>query len=198
MAKAVADVDLENQGGFASNNGNITGFSHMHDSGTGGSPSLGYFPLFPQAGCPGDDINACKFTQTDRATPRVNGTARASPGYFAVSLGGNGTASNITAEMTVSNRTALYRFTFPSTPATSNTTLSPVVLADLIDLPLSRRNGTISVDGSTGRIRGTGTFEPSFGIGTYSLHFCTDFQGGHGSRYWYLLKQSCWHRAKKI
>lgn len=90
MAKAVADVDLENQGGFASSNGNITGFSHMHDSGTGGSPSLGDFPLFPQAGCPGDDVNACKFTQTGRATPRVNGTARASPGYFAVSLGGNG------------------------------------------------------------------------------------------------------------
>lgn len=36
MAKAVADVNLESQGGFASNNGNVTGFSHMHDSGTGG------------------------------------------------------------------------------------------------------------------------------------------------------------------
>lgn len=36
MAKAVADVNLESQGGFASNNGSITGFSHMHDSGTGG------------------------------------------------------------------------------------------------------------------------------------------------------------------
>jgi len=75
----------------------------MYDSDTGGSPSPGNFSLFPQAGCPGDDINAYKFTQTDRATPRVNGAARASPGCFAVSLGGNGTTSNITAEMTVSN-----------------------------------------------------------------------------------------------
>lgn len=36
MAKAVADVNGENQGGFASDGSNITGFSHMHDSGTGG------------------------------------------------------------------------------------------------------------------------------------------------------------------
>lgn len=38
MAKAVADVNNsnENQGGFASDDSAITGFSHMHDSGTGG------------------------------------------------------------------------------------------------------------------------------------------------------------------
>lgn len=38
MAKAVADVNDEEemQGGFASGDSDITGFSHMHDSGTGG------------------------------------------------------------------------------------------------------------------------------------------------------------------
>ena len=36
MAKAVADVNGDDQGGFASDGSNITGFSHMHDSGTGG------------------------------------------------------------------------------------------------------------------------------------------------------------------
>jgi putative alpha-1,2-mannosidase len=37
MAKAVADTDGDElQGGFASDGSNITGFSHMHDSGTGG------------------------------------------------------------------------------------------------------------------------------------------------------------------
>jgi len=41
MAKAVADVNNPNekQGGFASDNSDITGFSHMHDSGTGGVKS---------------------------------------------------------------------------------------------------------------------------------------------------------------
>jgi hypothetical protein len=36
MAKAVSDVNGERQGGFAMDNSQITGFSHMHDSGTGG------------------------------------------------------------------------------------------------------------------------------------------------------------------
>lgn len=36
MAKAVADVSGEKEGGFASDNSGMTGFSHMHDSGTGG------------------------------------------------------------------------------------------------------------------------------------------------------------------
>ena len=43
MAKAVADSTSDEQGGFATDGGNISGFSHMHDSGTGGvrtNPSL--------------------------------------------------------------------------------------------------------------------------------------------------------------
>lgn len=36
MAKAVADSSVDNQGGFASDSSSVSGFSHMHDSGTGG------------------------------------------------------------------------------------------------------------------------------------------------------------------
>lgn len=36
MAKAVADTIGENQGGFAYDTFKVSGFSHMHDSGTGG------------------------------------------------------------------------------------------------------------------------------------------------------------------
>lgn len=79
--------------------------------------------------------------------------------------------------MTVSNHTALYRFTFPDTPTEEDAPLSPLILADLIDLPLSRVNGSVEVDPGTGRIAGNGTFSPSFGIGTYDLHFCADFAG---------------------
>ncbi|TEA20296.1 putative secreted glycosidase [Colletotrichum sidae] len=60
LAKAVIDVDGEKTGGFATDGSNITGFSIVHDSGTGGNPSLGNFPLFPQL-CPGDDLNNCRF-----------------------------------------------------------------------------------------------------------------------------------------
>ncbi|CAK4034789.1 glycoside hydrolase family 92 [Lecanosticta acicola] len=174
MAKAGCDVNVENQGGFSTGHpaGNITGFSHMHDDGTGGAASLGNFPHFPQAGCPDDDINQCLFPIRTRAVPRVNGTVEAYPGYFSIVM-----STNIRAEMTSTNHTALYRFTFPQTPTEKNATLSPLILADLIDLPQSRINGSASVDADTGRISGSGSFLPSFGIGSYTLHFCTDFSG---------------------
>lgn len=75
--------------------------------------------------------------------------------------------------MTTTNRSALYRFTFDG-PAES---LSPVILVDLMDLPQSLSSGNASVDPNTGRLTGNGTFNPSFGIGSYNLHFCIDFKG---------------------
>ncbi|KAK3705992.1 hypothetical protein LTR37_012986 [Vermiconidia calcicola] len=174
MAKAVPDSVFDGQGGYATKGGKIKGFSHMHDSGTGGAPSLGNFPIFPQAGCPDDELNNCVFPQTDREIYVYNSTVQASPGYFSVKM-----VSDIKAEMTVTNHTALYRFTFPEVPLESNATLAPLILADLNDLPASRSKGSIAVDEDTGRISGSGTFNPSFGIGSYELHFCTDFSGAH-------------------
>ncbi|RYP51686.1 hypothetical protein DL769_010775 [Monosporascus sp. CRB-8-3] len=186
MAKAVADVNTEIQGGFASDDGEITGFSHMHDSGTGGGASLGNFPLFAQTGCAGDELNNCYFPKSLRASKRINETVEARPGYFSLSLN-----TSVRAEITVSNHTALYRFTFPtdgsvtkrdpetceSCPDPELLPYSPLILADLTDLSDSRGDASIQVYPDTGRIIGNGTFEPSFGIGTYDLHFCTDFQG---------------------
>jgi putative alpha-1,2-mannosidase len=139
------------------------------------APSLGNFPFFPQSGCPGDLVDNCYFTKSDRASQRINSTIEAHPGYFAISLN-----TSIHTEMTVSNHTALYRVTFPKNGTTAqNQSLpnSPLILFDLTDLPESRINGSIEVDGSTGRITGSGTFSPSFGLGTYDLHFCADFSG---------------------
>lgn len=154
----------------------------MHDSGAGGDASLGNFPIFSQTGCLGDDVQNCFFTKTLRASQRINETVQARPGYFSLSLN-----TSVLAEMTVSNHTALYRFTFPpksnsswsnsSGPAVPKLPYSPLILADLTDLSNSRSNGSVSVDPKTGRIVGNGTFAPSFGIGTYDLHFCADFKG---------------------
>ncbi|KAG6147643.1 hypothetical protein E4U28_006531 [Claviceps purpurea] len=163
MAKAVADGDKEIQGGFASNDGDITGFSHMHDSGTGGGASLGNFPLYPQSGCEGDILNNCYFSKVMRASRKVNETVEARPGYFALSLN-----TSIHAEMTVTNHVALYRFTFPTdgtpTKRSGNETqpkmpYSPLILVDLTDLSNSRSNGSVQVDPKTGRIVGFGTFK---------------------------------------
>ncbi|KAF6836524.1 glycosyl hydrolase family 92 [Colletotrichum musicola] len=80
LAKAVADVDGERTGGFATDGSNITGFSIVHDSGTGGNPSLGNFPLFPQV-CPGDELNNCRFRIGDRAIRYDVDKTIAEPGY---------------------------------------------------------------------------------------------------------------------
>lgn len=178
MVKAGADVIGENQGGFTSDNSPIYGFSHMHDSGTGGSPSLGNFPLFAQAGCGNDDdddddVNTCSYTAWERATPRVEGSVRARPGYFGIAL-----ENGVEVEMTATNHTALYRFRFSAGPDMRNsTTLAPHVLVELADLPQTRSEGSVSVSAETGRIMGTGVFSPSFGIGTYQSYFCVDFDG---------------------
>ena len=175
MAKAVADVDSQNTGGFATDGSRVTGFSAMHDSGTGGNPSLGNFPIFPQL-CATDDINSRNFPIGQRATPYNAESIQASPGYFAVSLN-----NGIKAEMTVSQRAALFRFEFPTLPGNSSVQ-DPLVLLDLTDLWKSRQNASISVEAqdgrSEGRIRGNGTFLPSFGAGSYILHFCLDIVGG--------------------
>lgn len=102
----------------------------------------------------------------------------AKPGYFAIQLN-----TSVKAEMTVTNHTALYRFSFPTDgtptklPADGKTPYSPLILADLADLSGSRTDALISVDAHTGRISGNGTFRPSFGIGNYKSYFCADFQG---------------------
>lgn len=161
MAKAVADTTSgSNQGGFTLDGTPISGFSAMHDSGTGGSPSLGNFPLFPYASCPGDDIDRCEFPKKARA-PR-HGQFNASsvvarPGYFEVTLN-----SGVNAAMTTTFHAALFRFTFPAGDGSSH----PLILQDLTDLSDSRQdNGTVSVDAETGRITGSGLFQSSFSQG---------------------------------
>lgn len=79
--------------------------------------------------------------------------------------------------MTVSNHTALYRFTFPAKPCDPDTPLSPLILVDLEDLPKSRTDGHVDVNSTTGRLSGTGTYSPSFGEGHYTAYFCADFSG---------------------
>jgi putative alpha-1,2-mannosidase len=77
--------------------------------------------------------------------------------------------------MTTTHSTALFRFTFPGSDGNGS---YPLILQDLTDLSDSRQdNGTIAVDPQTGRITGGAVFKPSFGSGTYSAYFCTDFQG---------------------
>ncbi|KAJ5826034.1 hypothetical protein N7474_003172 [Penicillium riverlandense] len=171
LAKPVADVAGQNTGGFSTDGSRVTGFSHMHDSGTGGNPSLGNFPLFPQY-CADNVVDNCKFPITARAVYHNNHTVVSRPGYFALTL-----ENGIHAEMTAAHRAALYRFTFPAKCAGNGDALNPLILLDLTDLWESRQNASIAIDPHTGRIKGNGTFLPSFGAGYYMSYFCADFAG---------------------
>jgi len=186
MAKAVADTrsPAENAAGYVSDEHQIIGFSHMHDSGTGGNPSLGNFPLFVHPGCPEDDFAKCDFSVLYRGTNRINGSAYASPGYFTVN-----TTNGIRAEMTVTAHTALYRFSFPGTDTVNVTAYedlpretrivpySPLIVIDSLDLSGTRQNGTYEIDPDTGRATGWGKYSPSFGQGFYEAFVCADFKG---------------------
>lgn len=145
----------------------------LHDSGTGGQPSLGNFPFFVYPSCPGDDINRCDFPQKTRVKHGAfkPENVKAQPGYFSILLD-----MGVQAEMTTTQHTALFRFTLPNGTGANGT--YPFVMQDLSDLSNTRQdNGTVSVDAQTGRISGGARFNPSFGIGTYQAYFCTDFSG---------------------
>ncbi|KAM0286726.1 hypothetical protein ACHAQH_000746 [Verticillium albo-atrum] len=169
MAKAGPDTDNrgENAAGWVSDDSHITGFSHLHDSGTGGAPSLGNFPLFAHPSCPNDDPKKCTFTTEKRKTLRVPSSVEARVGFFALNL-----TNGVRAEMTASAHATLFRFTFPEGA-------KPLLLLDVEDIASSRSDGSIKVDRGTGRMTGRGTFAPSFGSGKYDAFFCADFAGSH-------------------
>ena len=135
---------------------------------------MGNFPIFAHSACKGDVVDNCPFRVPDRATDWVKGSTKASPGYFGVTLN-----TSVSAETTVTNHSAIYRFTFPEMPAppAQNATLSPLILVDLIDLSGTRSESQVTVDAKTGRLTGSGSFGPSFGSGRYSQYFCMDFKG---------------------
>ncbi|CAI7656121.1 unnamed protein product [Penicillium pancosmium] len=175
LAKPVADVDGQNTGGFSTDGSNVTGFSSLHDSGTGGNPSLGVFPLFPHL-CSGEDgaIAECGFTKERRKRGYKLPSVKAEPGFFGIEL-----VDGLKVDMTAARRTAVYRFSFPLSSGEGDGAGStdPVISIDLTDLWESRQNASISVDVENGRIKGNGTFLPSFGAGSYQTYFCADFAG---------------------
>ncbi|EFY91316.1 glycosyl hydrolase, family 92 protein [Metarhizium acridum CQMa 102] len=183
LAKVVADVDGQNTGGFAMDMSNVTGISSIHDSVKHISAHLLLaFPLkafgkgltrlcFPLRGREG-----IQFRIGDRKVHYRASSVVAEPGLFAIEL-----ASGVQVNMTVSEHASLMKFTFPRSEGNH-----PLILLDLTDLWQSRQNASILVDEKSGRMVGNGTFLPSFGAGSYQLHFCVDFAGAemHDTGVW--------------
>jgi predicted alpha-1,2-mannosidase len=101
MVKLGPDVasTSDSYSGWASS-GNVTGFSMMHESGTGGAPKYGVVSQMPFIGNVADSLVELGDT---RAAPDI-----ASVGYYKVTL-----RSNITVELSATSRAGLYQYSFP-------------------------------------------------------------------------------------
>lgn len=101
MVKLGPDVytGADSYSGFASS-GVFTGFSMMHETGTGGAPKYGVVSQLPVTG---NIINPLDGLNDSRAAPDVT-----TVGYYKSSLG-----SNITVELAATPRAGFYQYTFP-------------------------------------------------------------------------------------
>ncbi|KAJ6571305.1 glycosyl hydrolase family 92-domain-containing protein [Mycena capillaripes] len=168
--KAGADSDSpENKAGYVSDESPITGISSLHDDGTGGGSSLGNFPFLPLTSneCAGNDLTKCTVDRLLRAID--HGDPTASPGYFSIPLN-----NGVKAEVTVTQHTALHRFTYPA-----GTEQLLFLLDATGDLGLSFQGiGKVSISPNPTtkgtRVTGSGSFIPSFGQSTYQVYFCFD------------------------
>ncbi|KAL4261951.1 Peptide-N(4)-(N-acetyl-beta-glucosaminyl)asparagine amidase [Pleurotus pulmonarius] len=172
MVKAGMDTDSPgNHAGYdADPQFNVTGFSQLHDSGTGGAVPLSNFKIFPFAEC--SSFDKCATSLDGRKTRRkilADGSPDdfASPGYFATNL-----STNIRVELTATRRTALHRYTFPPT------SVRPRIAVDITnDGQRSSTNPSMVLDPETARVKGGASFAASFGPGRYSAFTCVDFKG---------------------
>lgn len=87
--------------------GNFTGFSMLHESGTGGAPKYGVVSQMPVLG---GIANPLADHNDTRARPDATEV-----GYYQSFLG-----SGITVELAGSERAGMYRYTFPKTNETRN------------------------------------------------------------------------------
>lgn len=133
--------------------GNFTGFTMLHESGTGGAPKYGVVSQMPVVG----DIENPLLDHNDtRASTDVTRV-----GYYKVNTG-----SGVTLELAASKRAGLYNYTFPSAAASTN------VIVDVSHVLPSYRGqglgqnylgGNITVipssDGSSLRYEGSGSYD---------------------------------------
>ena len=85
--------------------GNVTAFTMLHESGTGGAPKYGLVPQMPLTTLEGVNV----LDNLTYMQPR-DGNDTASVGYYKTNL-----ASGVTAELTASHHAGLFKYSFPST-----------------------------------------------------------------------------------
>ncbi|KAI0260073.1 glycoside hydrolase family 92 protein [Gloeopeniophorella convolvens] len=173
MVKVGMDTDSPgNHAGYDANSTfRVTGFSHLHDDGTGGGVPLSHFKIFPSPNC--TSFESCDTSLDARKVLRKilsNGSPDdfASPGYFSTNL-----STGVRVELTATRRTSLQRHTFPS----RSDGRVPRINVDITnDGQQSSTVPSMIVNPNTGRVMGGAQFQASFGPGRYSVFACVDFR----------------------
>jgi predicted alpha-1,2-mannosidase len=150
------DTTNADTSGYASA-GQVIGFSHTHVSGTGGDSKYGNFRVTPTAGPL--RVGNLRFSKSDES---------ASPGYYAVTLAGDG--GPIRCELTATRLAGLERFTFPAA-ADGN-----VILDASARVKLAQRATHVEVNiVDDTHLSGVATFTGGWNPGAYTLYFFAEF-----------------------
>ncbi len=146
------DTTNADTSGYASD-GQVIGFSATHVSGTGGDSKYGNFRVSPTSGP--IRVGNLRFAKSDES---------ASPGYYAVTIGG------IRCELTAARLAAVERFTFPA-GADGN-----IILDASLRTKLAQRATHVEVNiVDDSHISGTATFTGGWNPGAYTLYFFAAF-----------------------
>lgn len=146
--------------------GNFTGFSMLHESGTGGAPKYGVVSQMPVMG---NITNPLADHNDTRAAPDETEV-----GYYQSFLG-----SGITVELAGTERAGYYRYTFPDTNQTKN------VIVDVSHVLSSYRGqglqqaylgGNIEISDEDGHYEGYGSYDNGWNRAPeWTVYFCGYF-----------------------
>jgi putative alpha-1,2-mannosidase len=141
------NIGTDSYSGYLAN-GNFSGFSMMHEQGTGGAPKYGTVAQLPLVGTISDPLSSIT---VGRLTPDEG-----SLGYYKAT-----TSQNVTVELAASSRAGIYQYTFPAASTANN------ILIDVSHVVASFRGQGLSQGYAGGdfQIMSDGHYEAS---GTYN------------------------------
>ena len=166
MVKLGPDVQNGNADAYSGYlpEGNIFGFSMMHESGTGGAPKYGVVSQMPVTGDVPDPL-------ADLSQPRAS-PDQAGVGYYKSSL-----ANGITVELSATQHAGLYLYTFPDNTSSSIVVDVSRVLSSFRGLGWEQHysGGSFSIS-KDGRYEGSGIYNNGWNLSPdWTIYFCGKF-----------------------
>jgi putative alpha-1,2-mannosidase len=164
MVKLGPDILNGNNDAYSgyADTGNFSGFSLMHEQGTGGAPKYGTVAQLPLVGNISDPLS--------NITVGRNGTDQASVGYYNA-----WTNESVMVELAGTHRAGMFRYTFPSSDDTKNVLVDAShFLPDFRGSGLAQayQGGNITVF-NDGHYEGNGVYNNGWNRSPdWSIYFC--------------------------